>query len=148
MTTTYSLKDYIEFVLKNNNKMPKSEEDVLRISGLHSWYKHLSSFQKAYPLLIKGEEPRLSFDPQFSDENQENFHWTIIMDYNIDNYNIKINDEYVEIPNKVKEFMKKFPIYLNNEFSPCDKPLPKFLLKICNEMCKEFWNEINKLNNK
>lgn len=146
MDKEYTLKDYVNFVLEHNKTMPKSENDVLRIAGLHSWYKHLSGFEKAYPLLMYGEEPRNSFDPQFTDENESNFHWTIIMESNIDGYNIKIKNDYVEIPKQVKEYMKKFPIYLNNHFSSCDdRPLEKFLLRMCNEMCKEFWNEMNKI---
>lgn len=41
--------------------------------------------------------------------------------------------------------MQKFPIYLNNHFNSSDEPLSKFLLKICNQMCQEFWTELNKM---
>lgn len=49
MSKQFTLKDYINFVLKYNKEMPSTEQDILRISDLHSWYKYLSGFNKAYP---------------------------------------------------------------------------------------------------
>jgi hypothetical protein len=145
MATQICLKTYANFIFETNKIMPPTEQDILRISDLHSWYKHLSKFQKAYPLLIQGEEPRYSFSPCFTDPNQKNFHWTVIMDYNIDNYYITVDGKEIEISDDIKKFMKKFPIYLNNHFCSSDDPLSQFLLQICNKMCHEFWDELKKL---
>lgn len=136
------MQEYTEFVLKHNQEMPDPTQNILRISDLHSWYKHLGNFTKAYPLLAQGEEPRYGFDPRFTDENRKNFHWRIVMTDNIDRYPIKISDDakYQLIPDDIKEFMKKYPIYLNSGFSSQDTENAKFLRLMCKNMCEEFWN--------
>lgn len=155
---------YTKFVLEHNQTMPDPTEDIVRISDLHSWYKHLEDFTKAYPLLIQGEEPAYSFRPEFTDENQKNFHWVIVMDYNIDEYCINIsgdnignehehndididnskdnsedNNMYEYIPDDVKQFMMKYPIYLDADFSSQNNDKSRFLRHICKKMCEEFW---------
>ena len=139
---------YKNFVLSQNEKMPDPEADILRIASLHSWYKHLYSGVKGYPLLIRGEEPRYSWNPQFTDPDQSNFHWTIVMDYSIDNYHVNFgstSSSYVPIPDEVKEFMRKFPINLDQNFSN-DDVFPESVEQCANcvSACKEFWNALNK----
>lgn len=138
---------YIDFVFDHNSDMPECKKDIIRISELHSWYKHLGKFEKAYPLLMQGEEPRYPFDLQFTDENQNNFHWTIIMDYNIDEYIIKVCDteKLQPIPQTIKNFMKRFPIYLDYDFNSCDNDKSNFLRWCCEQMCTEYWENLVEL---
>lgn len=138
------MEEYIDFVIENNMSMPEWKNDIERFSDLHSWYKHLGKFDIVYPLLRCGEEPRNSFDPSFTDLNQNNFHWTLVLDYNIDNYAIKINDtdDYVDIPDDLKKFMKQFPIYLNNDFGPQENEINHFFRVMIGEMCERYWNEL------
>lgn len=140
------MEDYVEFVLKNNQTMPDPTEDIVRISNLHSWYKHLGDFTKAYPLLVQGEEPAYSFSPDFTDENQKNYHWAIVMDYGLDNYGAKISegDEYYLIPDDIQAFMKKYPIYLDSDFCSNDNAKSNFLRHVCKKMCEEFWDGLVK----
>ena len=131
------MNEYTKFVLDSNSKMPDPTKDIIRFSKLHSWYKHLGKFEKAYPLLAQGEEPRYDFDPSYTDLNQNNFHWRIILEYNMTDYKIMMPDgNCVQISDDVMSFMKRFPIYLNNTFSPD----ANFQILNCQQMCNEFWN--------
>lgn len=136
------MEEYVEFVLENNQTMPDPTEDILRISDLHSWYKHLGDFTKAYPILLQGEEAAYSFRPDFTDQDQKNFHWGIVMEYNMDHYNIKISEDkkYQCIPNDIQEYMKKYPIYLDHDFCSNNSDKPRFLRHMCKKMCEEFWD--------
>jgi hypothetical protein len=138
---------YIEFVFNHLDNMPDPNADIKRISTLHSWYKHLGEFNRAYPLLIQGEEPRYNFSPDLTDENRENFHWTVIMDYALDGYGIKLDDtdKVYHIPDAVKDFMKCFPIYLDSDFGRNSSEKGQFLLLECEMVCKEFWKELTNL---
>jgi hypothetical protein len=140
---------YAKFVLQNNQTMPDPTEDIIRISELHSWYKHLGNFNKAYPILLQGEEARYSFSPDFTDNNQKNFHWGIVMDYSMNHYNIKISEDekYQCIPKDIQEYMIKFPIYLDHDFCNSDTVKPKFLRHMCKKMCEEFWDGLGKYQN-
>lgn len=142
------METYCEYIFEHNKCMPNPEEDVFRFADLHSWYKHLHDFDKAYPLLLQGEEHRYDFDPQYTDKNKKNFHWRIVLACNLDKYGVKISDnsEYVLIPEDIKQFMKKFPIYLDNDFCQSNNPKARFLRHICVKMCEEFWNELQELN--
>ena len=137
---------YVKFVLKHNQTMPDPTEDILRISDLHSWYKHLGDFTKAYPILIQGEEPAYSFSSEFTDADQNNFHWAIVMDYNMDRYTTKLSDNDNDDENEyyltsdIQEFMKKYPIYLDYDFCSINESKSNFLRLICKKMCEEFWN--------
>lgn len=137
---------YVKFVFDNNSQMPDPEKDILRFSDLHSWYKHLDNFNIAYPLLLRGEEPRYSFDPNFDDKDQLNFHWRIVFEHNLSYYNIVMNDteEPNNIPDDIIKFMKQFPIYLDNDFCPSNDPKSRFLRHICKKMCENFWDELSK----
>lgn len=143
------MKKYIEFVFDNNTAMPDCEQDIIRLSSLHSWYKHLGDFTIAYPLLMCGEEPRYSFDPRFTDEDQNNFHWTLVMDYDIDNYRIQISNanKFITIPNCIKNFMKQFPIYLNGHFSIQSDAINDFFRTTSKNMCAKYWDELLDLKN-
>ena len=134
---------YSEYIFEHNIVIPNPKKDIFRFSDLHSWYKHLSDFDKAYPLLLQGEEPRYSFDTSYTDLEQNNFHWRIILESNLNTYNVKINEksDYQPIPEDIKQFMKKFPIYLDNDFCQSKEAKPTFLRHICKKMCEEFWNE-------
>ena len=138
------MEKYIDFVFDQNETMPPCEEDILRISRLHSWYKHLVGGVKAYPLLLQGEEPRYSFDTRFTDPNKKNFHWRIIMDYHMNDYGIMIenNGIYVQIPEKLKDLMKKFPIALDENFLPFDIEKSIMQRKECAIQCEKFWKEL------
>jgi hypothetical protein len=143
------MEKYINFVFKHNNIIPPCEADILRISGLHSWYKHLAGGVIAYPLLMIGEEPQYQWSPNQSDDNEHSFHWRIIMDYHIEWYGIKLDDgnEYVHIPNDLLYFMKQFPIHLDGNFSPNLEYIESVIQRErCKEMCEAFWNELVILN--
>jgi len=129
------------------DEMPDPKKDIERISTLHSWYKHLGEFTKAYPLLIQGEEARYSFDTCYTDENRKNFHWTVVMDYALDNYGIKLDDsdDYYKIPDTLKDLMKCFPIYLDHDFGNNSTEKGQFLLLQCEMLCRDFWNELTNL---
>ncbi len=131
------MKKYIEYVFKHNAKMPECKQDIERISTLHSWYKHLAKAPvMAYPLLMIGEEPKYPFNPHFTCEDQSEFHWRIIMDYNVNGYTIKLGDdcEYEQIPGDVAVYMQKFPIKLTASFAESAEQH-----KICEQMCIAFW---------
>lgn len=141
------LNTWFNHIVDNLDEMPDPKEDIERISTLHSWYKHLGEFTKAYPLLIQGEEPRYDFSPSLTDENKKNFHWTVIMDYALDGYGIKIDDSdnYYKIPDSLKDLMKCFPIYLDRDFGHNSTDKGQFLLLECEMLCREFWNELTNL---
>jgi hypothetical protein len=142
--TSNNLGKYINFIKNNLKSMPSSKKDIERYSQLHSWYKHLGDLTIAYPILMKGEEPYSNFKPHFSDVNQENFHWRIVFDYNLDEYPIYIDDVYHEsIPHDILHFMKQFPIYLDRDFGSYDRAGP-FQNILCNSMCEKFWLEVTK----
>lgn len=92
----------------------------------------------------QGEEPRYNFDPKFTDPDQKNFHWTVVMDYSIHNYKVKFrtNKGYVPIRDEVKEFMMKFPINLDGNFSEGDHEKPVAQRAECIERCQEFWTAL------
>lgn len=138
-----TLQNYAEFVFSNNDVMSDPEPDVCRIAGLHSWYKHLNSNTIAYPLLQRGEEPRYSFDHRYTDPNQDNFHWTVVMDVSLKHYHANLGSGPSPIPHELKEFMKKFPIELNPNFSNVNLEVPNILRKRCTDACVEFWNELH-----
>src|SRR5437867_4186698 len=98
------LQDYASYIVKNNSKMPDPKKDAERFSNLHSWYKYLYNFTIAYPLLLKGEEPRYDFDRWFSDDNQENFHWRFVLEHNLNTY--YFNENSRTIPEEILLFMK------------------------------------------
>ncbi len=139
------MEQYINFVFKNNQKMPLCRDDIERFADLHSWYKKLSGGYIVYPLLLCGEEARYDFDPKFTDENQNNFHWTMVFESDIDIYDIKTEqDDYSKIPEQLKILMKKYPVALDCSFSSSNE------LKInqCISKCEQFWEELSQFNEK
>lgn len=139
------LKKYADYVLSNNKEMPNPISDAERFSDLHSWYKHLGEFTIAYPILLKGEEIRYSFDPDLTDDNQNKFHWRFVLEDNLNSYKMELGDNnYINIPEEIKDFMKKYPIYLDKEFNNSSE-IGKYQIKTCNYVAEMFWNELIKI---
>ena len=135
------LNEYFKYIKNNVPILPPVMKDIERFSTLHSWYKHMGKFEIAYPLLLKGEEPRYPFEPRYSDLNQSNFHWRFILSKFTKNYGITINNQHYEgIPQPILEHMKKYPIYFNNELGT--GPSHLFQLKTCENVCELFYEDI------
>lgn len=120
------------YVFNNvGDDIPDPKKDIDRITKLHSPNDSLGRFTKGYPLLI-----------QLTDDNSKDFHWTIILDQDLDDYGIKIDDsnQYHKISDDIKDFMKSFPIYLDHEFGN-DTDKGNFMILQYEMMCKEFWKE-------
>lgn len=116
--------------LFDNTDMPDPKKDIDRIITLYS-HDRLGKFIRGYPLLI-----------QLQDDNFEKFHWTIILEDDLDNYEIKIDDsnEYHKMSDEIKDYIKFFPIYLDYDFcNNTDKS--KFMILQYEKMCKEFWDK-------
>lgn len=160
------MQNYVKEILENNSVMPDPSPDILRFSELHSWYKHLPNFVKAYPLLIKGEERRNDQDSCFGDANQNNYHWRFIFEddlgswvvsYKIKDITVDETKEYDDeelydityINPEIIKIIKKHPIYFSNRLSPseCD-PLAIFQRLVATKMCEEVWEEIINYNKK
>jgi len=125
---------------------PDPTKDAERFSNLHSWYKHLGSFQKAYPILMKGEEPQNNFAPSYLNLDQENYHWRFILDYNLEGYGLDYgNVQLNEIPNDVMNFAKRFPIYISYHLGDEINDAHKFHITNCKMMAMEFWDELQKI---
>ena len=132
---------YSKELFEKNKTIPNAVKDAERFSKLHSWYKHLVEPTSAYPILLKGEEPAYSWFPDFEDPNQENFHWRFILEYYLDTYKMDLGEEYKCIPDEIQNFMKKFPIKLNNNFG--DGSIDHdHQIEECKEMANKFWNEL------
>lgn len=140
--TTQNLKLYAKNVLEVVKEMPDPLPDAERFSTLHSWCKHLDNFNKMYPILMEGEEPRNGMHPSYTDKNKKNYHWRFILEDNINRYHFNLKGFYSKhIPNDIIDYMKKFPIYVSDEFYIDNK----FQLTICKEMATEFWNGLKKM---
>ena len=140
------MENYKKIIKENNTDIPDPKPDVLRIKDLHSWYKHLRGGVIAYPLLARGEEPRYGFDKRLTDPNQDNFHWRIVMGYNLDSYCIKLNDsseDYFRVPDEIKDYMKKFPISLDGNFSSTERGFEQ--VDLCVKQCINFWNGLDNI---
>jgi len=159
---------YKFFVLSECSTMPDPTDDINRISGLHSWYKHLPYVKKAYVFLTKGEEARYSFDPKHSSETaNDEFHWTVIMgDDSLDRYCLlesntfgtvhEYEDDFgndttqtikeIKIPAEVKEFIKRFPVYVGSSFGENNGSTCKFQKAVCKEACTEYWKALKTWN--
>ena len=137
------MEGYKNNIIANVPAMPDPVKDFKRFSTLHSWYKHLNSFNIAYPVLMKGEEPRYSFDTSFSDSNQENYHWRFIVLDNLEAYGYILNGQEANvIPKDVLEFMKKYPIYISNRLGNEESDEYKFQITVCANVCKLFWDDL------
>ncbi len=151
------MQKYRSFVFLNCKEIPDPESDIERFSGLHSWYKRLpAEGVKAFPILLRGEEPRYSFNPSYSDPDQSNFHWTLVFENCIDyaklyvygtpdltsDYEEFIPDSESLIPDELKTFMRRFPIHLSNEFSECSDEKSMTQRNNAVAMCHEFWNAL------
>ena len=138
------LNKYIDYVFSNVGHIPDPGPDVRRFSTLHSWYKHFgeNKLEIAYPILLRGEEPRNEIEPLFSDENQENFHWRFILESDFDEYKIRLDDDddYVVIPSDICDLMKRTPIYLNRDLGY--GMTNNFQIQICCHAAETFWNNL------
>ena len=111
-----------------------------------------------YVFLLKGEQPRNNYNPSFSDDNQENYHWWFLPEHGLEKFIIDYkrkdivvdededysDDELYDITyldREVIEVMKKHPIYFSNRLSYTDTAA-EFQKQIALEMCKEMWDEI------
>ncbi|CAF4122799.1 unnamed protein product [Rotaria sordida] len=92
--------------------------DILRFSTLHSWYKHLpldNDGMLYFIVLIKGQQPRYSFDPCVTDAN--GLHWWFIYE----------GGEYI-LNEHVRAIVTRYPFRLNpffyhNEHKSTDQSL-------------------------
>lgn len=111
----------------NGNKKPKSNtntdiifneeqiyKDIVRLSTLHSWYKHLSDagnskiINEFYFIPLKGEQIRYDFDPRVNDSH--GIHWHLI--------DKLPNTDLSKYPENVQKVMIKYPVILNRYFYP------------------------------
>lgn len=123
---------WFNYVINNvGDDIPDPKKDIDRIITLHSQHDRLGRFTKGYPLLI-----------QQTDDNSNGFHWTIILDDDLNDYCIKIDDsnQYHKISDELKGFIKSFPIYLDSDFGN-DTDKNKFMILQYEMMCKAFWEE-------
>lgn len=120
---------WFNYIFNNaGDDMPDPKKDIEKISKQYS--NHITSFTKAYPLLIQ-------------DNLSKDFCWTIVLSNELDDYDIKIDDSeyYHKISDEIKDFIKRFPIYLDHEFGNLDSRKGKFMVLQYEMMCKEFWDE-------
>lgn len=89
----------------------------------------------AYPLLLRGDE---------CGEDSENFHWRIILEYNLSDYPyIETLPEKSRINLEVIDSVKKFPIYLSRDYGDSSE-VGEFHITTCVEVCKRFWRALPK----
>ena len=158
---------YANFVFKYNKEMPEPIQDILRIYNLYNKYEQLGEFTRAYPFLTQGEEPAYlfnpeydgeldidfsdeeynkelaqKFSPEFTDENQKNFHWRIITEHDMDKFAAKMSDDddtRYYLQRGLCKFVKRYPIYLNSDFCK-DIDNSTFFKFMCKKACEDFWN--------
>jgi hypothetical protein len=88
---------------------------------------------------MKSEEPQYGFNPYYSDKNQNNFHWRIILEWNVEKYPIQINNIYYKnIDKDIIDFMKQFPIELDANFHETNYDQ----INNCVVACNKFWNAL------
>ena len=139
------MESYIKEIIENNATMPDPKPDIERFSGLHSWYKHLPKFIKAYPLLFKGEEARNNLQPENLDK--EGYYWRFVFDYHLDHFIVDIKNtehgrKFIHLDPEIIKVMKKYPIYFSWDLSPSTtNSASVFQRDIAIQMCKEMWEE-------
>ena len=114
---------YVEFLKKATKDNTEddiktlAQKDFQRFRHLHSWYKHVSDPQIYVPILVRGEEARYGFCPEYSDKDQTNIHFHFVSLSEIKNYKFVLGDqpedsEPCEILSFLKFVLSDYPLIL------------------------------------
>src|SRR6202012_4469771 len=106
-------KNYIKEVCNDNKIMPDSSSDVDHVAGLHSWYKMRGEIFSLYPILCKGVQTSRPLSEVCPAEDLNNYHWKLVQAWNLETYQMYIDNKLTTIPKEIIEIMKQCPVHIN-----------------------------------
>lgn len=115
------------------------ERDIVRFSGLQSWYKHLRNESGlCFPLLLPNEKRSNGIDPKYSQGPRRPGYWQMIFDLDLERFGFTLGSVlFMTIPNCLVRYMQKFPVILDHHFgNSIELSAPQETA--CIESCRKF----------